>query len=298
MTKEFDLIVHGATGYTGRIICEYLAGIAHAKDVSWAISGRSEAKLTALAKRLGPQNPPEVIVAHSLQADSMADLVPRTQVIIATVGPYLLFGEELVAACAKAGTDYVDLAGEASWIRSMIDKYGADAASSGARIVHSCGFDSIPTDVGVYKLQSIALDKLGRPFSRVKGRVEELIGEPSGGTIHSILASLKASAKDEKLAALLRNPYALCPGFQGPKQPKAHLPVFDSEFDSWNAAFVMAEINTKTLHRSNSLLSHRYGTDFLYDEMLVTGPGEAGKAAAEKASDFSSMFSPDEIGRA
>jgi short subunit dehydrogenase-like uncharacterized protein len=205
----------------------------------------------------------------------------RARVIITTVGPYQLYGAELVKACAETGTDYVDLCGEPAWMREMIDAHDATAKASGARIVFSCGFDSIPFDLGVWFLQQEAVRKFGGPAPRVKGRVRKMQGGASGGTIASLTETMKAVAKNPKLIGLLKSSFALTPGFEGPSQPSGLIPEYDRATGTWTAPFVMAPINTKNVHRTNFLLGHAFGADFVYDEMMVTTMGEAGKAMAE-----------------
>jgi len=201
--------------------------------------------------------------------------------VLTTVGPYQLYGTELVAACAASGTDYLDLCGEPVWMRQMIDAHQAAARSSGARIVFSCGFDSLPFELGVFFCQETAKKTLGAPVSRVKGRVRVMKGTFSGGTAASIKATFAAAAKDLSLVALLKNPFVLTPGFEGPKQPPGNKPLFDQDLDEWTAPFVMATINTRNVHRSNLLMGFPYGKDFIYDEMVLTGAGEKGEANAK-----------------
>jgi short subunit dehydrogenase-like uncharacterized protein len=207
-------------------------------------------------------------------------MVDQTQSVVSTVGPYQLYGSELVAACAATGTDYLDLCGEPVWMRQMIDAHEATAKSSGARIVFSCGFDSLPFELGVFFCQETARKVLGAPVSRVKGRVRNMKGTFSGGTAASIKATFAAAAKDLSLVAMLKNPFVLTPGFEGPKQPPGNKPLFDGDLDAWTAPFVMATINTRSVHRSNLLMGFPYGRDFVYDEMVLTGPGEKGEANA------------------
>jgi short subunit dehydrogenase-like uncharacterized protein len=203
-------------------------------------------------------------------------------VILTTVGPYQLYGNDLIAACAATGTAYVDLCGEPAWMRHMIDAHDADAKASGARIVLSCGFDSIPFDLGVWTLQQAAKARFGRPAPRVKGRVISMKGKFSGGTAASLKATLAAGASDPGVFKLMIDPFALTPGFVGPAQPKGLMPEYDESIGAWVAPFIMAAINTKNVHRTNALLGHPYGQDFRYDEMMVApGLGDIGKAAAE-----------------
>jgi short subunit dehydrogenase-like uncharacterized protein len=184
--------------------------------------------------------------------------------------------------CAATGTDYFDLCGEPLWMRQMIDAHEATAKSSGARIVFSCGFDSIPFELGVLFCEATAKKIFGAPVSRVKGRVRDMKGGPSGGTVASAKATFAAVAKDLSLATSLRDPFVLTPGFEGPTQPPGNKPKFDPDLDAWTAPFVMATINTRNVHRSNLLMGFPYGKDFIYDEMVLTGAGEQGEADARR----------------
>ncbi len=279
---EFDIIVYGATGYTGRLVAEYLAqAYGVGGEVKWAMAGRSADKLAAVRDEIGAPKDTPLIVADADDAASVKAMVGRTKAVITTVGPYQLYGEGLVAACAEAGTDYLDLCGEPAWMRKMIDAHHAAAKASGARIVFSCGFDSIPFELGVFFLQETAKEKLGAPAQRVKGRVRKMQGGFSGGTAASLKATMAAAAKDPGIVALLTNPFALTPGFEGPAQPAGMTPELDADLGVWCAPFVMAPINTRNVHRSNALLGHAYGKDFVYDEMMMTGPGEQGEAMAK-----------------
>ncbi len=278
--KEFDLVVYGASGFTGRLVAEYV-NERYGKTLQWALAGRNESKTKAVRQELGIADTVPVIVADADAPETLQALAARTRVVITTVGPFQQYGEPLVAACAGTGTDYVDLCGEPAWMRRMIDSYGESAANSGARIVFSCGFDSIPFDLGVYFLQEKARQELGACVPRVKGRVRRMKGTFSGGTAASLKATLAAAKADPQVRALLLNPFALTPGFTGPEQPPADTPLYDEALASWQAPFIMASINTRNVHRSNLLFGHRYGEDFRYDEMLLTGPGEQGRAAAE-----------------
>ncbi len=281
MTKtktEFDIVVYGASGFTGRLVAEYL----HARGIKgWAMAGRSLEKLAEVRDAIGLPDSTPLVVADSDDADALATMCARTRLVLTTVGPYQLYGPKLVAACAETGTDYVDLCGEPAWMREMIDAHDAAAKKSGARIVFSCGFDSVPFDLGVWFLEQEAQKKFGSPAPRVKGRVRKMQGGASGGTIASLTATMKAAAKDPRIIGLLKSSFALTPGFDGPSQPSGLVPEYDRATGTWTAPFVMAPINTKNVHRTNFLLDHAYGADFVYDEMLVTTIGEAGKAMAE-----------------
>jgi len=288
--RELDIVVYGATGFTGRLVAEYLNNQYGVNgEVVWAMAGRSLSKLEQVRDEMEISNDVPLVVADSSDIDSINAMVERTAVVCTTVGPYQLYGNELVAACAGAGTDYVDLCGEPGWMHKMIGAHSAAAEASGARIVFSCGFDSVPFDLGVLFLQQTAEQKLGSTVPRVRGRVRAMKGTFSGGTLASFRTTMAAAAKDPDLINVLRNPFSLTPGFTGAEQPKGDKPVFDEVLQSWIAPFVMASINTKNIHRSNLLMGHQYGTDFVYDEMMLTGPGEQGEAIANHIANDNSM---------
>ena len=288
--RELGIIVYGATGYTGRLVCEYLNkqyGVGG--DVSWAMAGRSQDKLEQVRDEMGIPVSVPLIVADASSSSSVDALVQRAQVILTTVGPYQLYGADVVRACAQAGTDYVDLCGEPAWMHDMITAHGEAAKASGARIVFSCGFDSIPFDLGVFFLQQAAQEKIGGVVSRIKGRVRSMQGTFSGGTLASFKATMAAAAKNPEMINVLMNPVALTEGFTGPEQPSGFAPIYEEDLGSWSAPFVMATINTKNIHRSNLLLDHAYGENFVYDEMLLTGPGDSGEAIANAVAADKSM---------
>jgi len=288
--RELDIVVYGATGFTGRLVAEYLNNQYGVNaEVVWAMAGRSQSKLEQVRDEMGISADVPLVVADSSNLDSIKAMVERTAVVCTTVGPYQLYGNELVATCASAGTDYVDLCGEPGWMHKMIGAHSAAAEASGARIVFSCGFDSVPFDLGVLFLQQTAEQNLGAAVPRVRGRVRAMKGTFSGGTLASFRTTMAAAAKDPDLINVLRNPFSLTLGFTGAEQPKGDKPVFDEVLQSWIAPFVMASINTKNIHRSNQLMDHRYGTDFVYDEMMLTGPGDKGEAIANHIANDNSM---------
>lgn len=285
--REFEIIVYGASGYTGKLVAEYLAA-RHGPGLRWALAGRSLQRLQQARSACGVADSVPLLVADGSEAEALARLAARTQVVLTTVGPYQLYGEALLAACAAGGTDYVDLCGEPAWMYDTVRRYDAAARASGARIVHSCGFDSIPFDLGVYFLQRAAMCRSGGPIQRVRGRVRSMKGGFSGGTAASFAQTLARAQREPEVIGWLRDPFSLVPGFRGPPQPDGSKPLYEPDLGSWAAPFIMATINTKNVHRSNALLGHRYGRDFQYDEMLLTGPGEHGETLAKKlASDRS-----------
>ncbi len=282
-SAKFDIVVYGATGFTGQLVAEYLAAhYKNDKQLKWAMAGRSLDKLKSVRDAIGAPADTPLIVADASDAASLKAMAEQTMSVITTVGPYQLYGEELLAACVATGTDYFDLCGEPIWMRQMIDKYEADAKDSGARIVFSCGFDSVPFELGTFFVQEEAKRVFGAPAARVKGRVRDMRGTLSGGTAASAKATFDAVAKDISLVAILNDPFALTPGFTGPKQPRGNKPLLEDDLQSWAAPFMMALINTRNVHRSNMLMGFPYGQDFVYDEMVLTGPGERGEANAKR----------------
>jgi short subunit dehydrogenase-like uncharacterized protein len=282
-SSKFDIIVYGATGFTGQLVAEYLAKHYSGKDApKWAMAGRSLDKLASVRDAIGAPADTALIVADGGDPASLKAMVDQTQSVISTVGPYQLYGSELVATCVATGTDYFDLCGEPVWMRQMIEAHEATAKTTGARIVFSCGFDSLPFELGVFCVQKEAKKVFGAPVSRVKTRVRNATLAFSGGTFASAKASFAAAAKDLSLVAMLQNPFVLTPGFEGPKQPRANKSLLEADLGSWSAPFVMASINTRNVHRSNLLMNFPYGKDFVYDEMVLTGPGEQGEANAKK----------------
>ena len=282
-SAKFDVVVYGSTGFTGQLVAEYLATRYAGQDgPKWAMAGRSLDKLASVRDAIGAPADTALIRADASDPSSLKAMIEQTNSVISTVGPYQLYGSELVALCATTGTDYLDLCGEPVWMRQMIDAHEAAAKSSGARIVFSCGFDSVPFELGAFFVQEEAKRVFGVPVSRVKGRVRDMRGTLSGGTAASGRATFEAVAKDLSLVSILNDPFALTPGFSGAKQPKGNRPVYEEDLQSWTAPFMMALINTRNVHRSNMLMGFPYGREFVYDEMVLTGPGEKGEANAKR----------------
>jgi short subunit dehydrogenase-like uncharacterized protein len=282
-SSKFDIVVYGATGFTGQLVAEYLAAhYAGKTDLKWAMAGRSLDKLASVRDAIGAPADTALIAADAGDPASLKAMIGQTQSVLTTVGPYQFYGSDLVAACAASGTDYFDLCGEPVWMRQMIDKHEATAKASGARIVFSCGFDSVPFELGTFFVQQEARRAFGAPAARVKGRVRAMRGTLSGGTAASAKATFDAVARDLSLVAILNDPFALTPGFAGPKQPRGNKPTYEEDLQSWTAPFMMALINTRNVHRSNMLMGFPYGKEFVYDEMVLTGPGEKGEANARK----------------
>ena len=279
--REFDVVVFGASGYTGKLVAEYIQSeYGENGSVKWAIAGRNREKLEGIREELGCADL-SILEVDSNDQDSLNAMTSSTKCVLTTVGPYQLYGSNLVESCAKNGTDYVDLTGEPGWMYEMINAHKETAQASGARIVFSCGFDSIPFDLGVYFVQQAAKDKFGKPAQHVRGRVKAMNGEFSGGTIASLGATMATLKKKPELIKVLANPFSLTEGFEGPAQLDDSKVLLDEKLNMWVAPFVMAPINTKNIHRSNALLDHQYGEDFCYDEMMIAGEGEEGKQIAD-----------------
>jgi short subunit dehydrogenase-like uncharacterized protein len=281
--REFDVIVYGATGFTGRLVADYLVRAYRDSNVTWAMAGRSETKLAAIHNEINASRNVPVITANADDPASLAAMARRAKVVLTTVGPYQLYGEPLIAACVQEGSDYVDLCGEPAWMAAMIAKYNNLAKTSGARIVFSCGFDSIPFDGGVFFLQQRAREQFGAPFPRVRGRVRKMKGGFSGGTAASMIATVEAGARDPKVMKVMRDPFALTPHAPKTRQPSGNRVVHDEDLGQYAAPFIMAPINTKNIHRTNALLDDVYGRDFTYEEMQFTGAGPKGERRAKAA---------------
>ncbi len=280
-SRTYDVVVFGATSFVGQILCRYLVERHGCDgDLTWAIAGRSREKLASVAAETGALVPQ--IVADASDGEAMDSLALSTRLVVSTVGPYALYGSPLVAAAAKNGTDYCDLTGESLWMQRMIDAHQDAAVASGARIVHACGFDSVPSDLGVWFTQQYALDVLGVPCVRISMRVKAMKGGASGGTIASMMNLVEEVAADPALRKVLANPFALAPqGMRtGVKQPEVTLPTRDEASGEWVAPFVMAAVNTRVVHRSHGLLGRPWGENFTYDEAMSTGAGPLGAVKA------------------
>ena len=282
--RQFDIILFGATSFVGGILTKYmLSQQSPDGEVKWAIAGRSQTKLIQLKLSLG--NAAEalpVIVADTDNQASIDAMCGSTKVIVSTVGPYALYGEPVIQSCVALGTDYCDLTGEPQWIHKMLGRYEAAAKKSGARIVNCCGFDSIPSDLGVYFLQQKSKQTLKQQCNTVKMRVKAMKGGASGGTIASMLNAIKEAMQDKSIRKVIASPYALCPTGHGFKVRQSNLKSaqYDKDLQAWIAPFVMAAINVRIVHRSNALLHNQYGENFLYDEAMITGAKAKGGVSA------------------
>jgi short subunit dehydrogenase-like uncharacterized protein len=277
--REFDVVLYGASSFVGKFVAQHLAGRARDNGLRWAIAGRSAAKLEAVKQELGLPDLP-VLLAEAHDPAALAELAAKAKAIASTVGPYALYGSDLVAACAQQGTDYCDLTAEIPWVRRMMDEHGATAAKTGARIVHGCGFDSIPSDLGTWLLQQHAQEQFAQPCRFVKMRLKKASGGFSGGTIASLTEMVTIGRADASARQLLLNPYALTDYGSAGSQKDKWLAAYDRDAGEWRAPFIMAPINSRVVQRTNFLLGQPWGVDFVYDEAMLTGRGVLGAALA------------------
>ena len=279
-SKDFDIIIWGATGFTGRLVAEYIFKNYSSEKLNWAIAGRDKKKLINVRDEIADKNIP-IIIADSFDEMSLTKMTQKTKVICSTVGPYSKYGSLLVKSCIKTNTHYCDLAGEAQWIRKIVDTYHQEAKNKKIRIVNSCGFDSIPSDMGVYFIHknlpdvNIKLDNISMRLSGFKGSL-------SGGTYASMNNIITEASKDSLIRKILTNPYGLNPEGQrsGPDKRDLNKVKYDEDSKSWIAPFMMAGINTKIVRRSNALSNYSYGKNFTYDESVMTGDGFKGRIKA------------------
>jgi len=282
--RELDVLVWGATGFTGRLVAEYLLERYGAGGpLRWALGGRNPGKLEQVRSELGAAAAAlPIAVADANDGAALAAVARRTRVVCTTVGPYARYGTPLVAACVETGTHYCDLTGEVQWMRRMIDAHHAAAVASGARIVHACGFDCIPSDLGTFFVQNEMRARHGAVSPWVKYRVAGFSGGASGGTIASMMNMLDEAERDPGVWRVLGDPYGLNPEGErrGPDGGDQMGPAWDAEFGQWTAPFVMAAVDTRVVRRSNALQGWAYGRDFRYDEATLMGAGPAGLVKA------------------
>ncbi|MFK8010793.1 MAG: trans-acting enoyl reductase family protein [Marinicellaceae bacterium] len=281
-TKQYEIVIFGASSFVGKIICEYMLQQFPAEDLSFAMAGRSEDKLLELKKNLGKKAKDiPLIIADANNLEQLKTMCDQAKVIMSTVGPYDLYGETLIQACVETGTDYCDLTGEPHWIKKMLIAYEQQAKKSGARIVHCTGFDSIPSDLGVYYTQREAKKIFGTNCSNIKMRIKNMRGAASGGTIATALNIAKELKKDPEVRRDMINPYSLCPKNHGFKVRQKPIKLeYDETFKTWIGPFFMSSINTRIVHRSNALNEKSYGENFHYSEGVMTGKGIKGKTKA------------------
>ena len=295
--NQYDFVIYGATGFTGKLVVEYAINqYGNNNDIFWAIAGRNSEKLEKVKDNFNLPSDIGMMIVDSNDQASIDSMVSQTKCVLTTVGPYQLYGEKIIKSCISSGTDYVDLCGEPGFMHKIISEHSEEAKQKGSRIVFSCGFDSIPFDLGVLFVQEEVKAKFNKYAPSVRGRVRDMNGEFSGGTAASMKATMAALHSNPDLINVLINPHALCEGFQGVQQDDDSKPKYDEELDTWVAPFFMAPINTKNIHRSNKLLNHIYGEDFKYNEMWIQGSGEEGKAAAEFISTMNPLGDAPEPG--
>ena len=271
-TKELDLIIWGATGFTGQLVSKYLYKKYSKTDLKWGIAGRNKGKVSDVAKQLNI-DVDKIFIGDCNDIESLIKLTSRTKVICTTVGPYAKLGTNLIEACVKTNTNYCDITGETQWIRKMIDKYHSKAKENKIKIINSCGFDSIPSDMGVFYSQKKFFEKTGKYANKINMRVAGAKGGISGGTYNSLSNVLEEARVDKEVRKTLINPYGLNPIDKqtGPDKADLQSVVFDKVSNSWIAPFVMAGINTKFVRRSHALIDFKYGVDFSYDEATLSG---------------------------
>ncbi len=292
-SRRYDIVLFGATGFTGRLVAEYLAEHYGRTDVRVALAGRSLAKLEDVRSGLptAARDWP-LLVADSHDRASLDAIAENTSVVCTTVGPYAKYGAELVAACVAHGTDYCDLTGETQFIRRMIDRHHEEAKQTGARIVHCCGFDSIPSDLGTLMMQEASKERFGAPLQKLTYFAGETKGGFSGGTVASMLNLFEEIARDKSVLKILGNPYALNPEGErkGPDGSDQKGVRFDRDLGQWTAPFVMAAVNTRVVRRSNAILGYPWGEGFRYAEVMSTGKGPRGLARATAITSFLGGF--------
>ncbi len=289
-TREFDIVLLGASGFTGQLVAEYLLSQYGESDLKWAMAGRNQAKLEAIRDTLSGGESIPIQVADTSDQEALNALAARTRVVCTTVGPYALYGSGVVEACALKGTHYCDLTGEVQWMRKMIESHQTIAKASGARIVHTCGFDSIPSDLGVLFLQEQMRSKHGVSAGHIKYRTVDFAGGFSGGTVASMINMMEEAAVDPKLMKMMADPYVLMPegAPRGTDKNDQTGAVYDEDFQRWTLPFMMAAINTRVVRRSNALMNFAYGEDFNYDEAVLAPEGQGGLKSRLAAAAMSS----------
>jgi len=295
--REFDIVLWGATGFVGRRVAHHLAqSMADGTQLRLALGGRGTDGLHALRARLpAAARKVPLVLGDSFDRGSLEGMAKRTRLVCSAVGPYAKYGTELVEACVQNGTDYCDITGETFWMRQMMDTYQADAERTGARLIHTCGFDSIPSDLGVLMLQSEALERTGKPCSRIRMRVKSMRGGLNGGTVASFLYRNEQGPPGSSIREIMVDPYSLNPpgerhGPDSATQGATMAAARDEGLSAWTMPFFMAPINTKVVRRTNALLGYPYGKDFRYEEAMLTGGGVGGWVAASVGALASRVF--------
>ncbi len=278
MRRQFQLIVWGASGFTGQLVCEYLLEKYPGEELKWAMAGRSTPKLKEIQRKLQCDHIP-ILEADSNHLESLKKMVSQTAVILSVVGPYSLYGSHLIEACIREKTDYCDLSGEVHWMRKMIDRWQKEAVNAGVRLVNSCGFDSVPSDLGVLYMQKQAEKELGQPLRNISMRVKKIKGGVSGGTIASMFNIRKEAEKDRSIYRIIMRRYSLNPDpeWDGPDERDLKTVKWDPVSNSWISPFIMGTINTRIVRRTQALVNYPYGKEFTYDEAIDCGSGFSGK---------------------
>lgn len=285
-SSEYDIVLWGATGFTGQLVAEYLTERYEESDLDLAIAGRNKGKLSSLKQDLFEKNDGwsslPILIGDAFNRDSLDPIVETTRTVCSTVGPYAVYGSDLVEACVDHGTNYCDLTGEVQWIRRMIDEHHETARSKGARIVHSCGFDSIPSDIGTLMVQEYARDQFDSYCDEVKSFVSSDSLSLSGGTMASMVKIFEDASTDPRVRRILQDPYALNPAGErdGPDSDMQQGPSYDSDLGKWTAPFIMALTNEKIVRRSNALLEYSWGENFRFSETMPAGSGITGSLKA------------------
>ncbi len=282
--EKADITLFGATGFVGKLTAEHLFRRCNEEGLTLALAGRRQEALDALATELVSQEPgrslgvgkPAVLVADTDDPASLLNLAQGSSVVASTVGPYATFGTPLVEACVSRGTDYCDLTGEVQWIRRVIDRYHKAAQESGARIVHSCGFDSVPSDLGVLLAQQRHREETGEPAGVLRMRLLRQAGGVSRGTLESMVELVKEATRDREVRAVLRDPHSLEPGWTPPGNKGSAVPFRDPVSGEWTLPFLMEAVNGRVVRRSNAILGYPYGQDFRYHELVLLGSGVSG----------------------
>ncbi len=265
--KQFDIVLYGATSFVGQLTAQYFAQFIKNQEINFAIAGRNLEKLMDLSTKLNNPNI-SLIVANSNDEKSLDDMCSQTKLIISTVGPYLNYGEPVVKSCVTNGTDYIDLCGEMIFVRQMMDKYRTQAEQTGARLVSACGFDSLPSDLGVHYLQQQARAKHNQVCHNVSLKVKAIKGGISGGTVASMVALMSLASDDKAMQKQIADPYLLMDNNKpSVKQTPLHTAKFDPYFKKWQAPFIMEATNSRMVHFSNYLSDFAYGKDFRYEEI-------------------------------
>lgn len=295
--REYDIVVWGATGVAGRLVAEYLTEQYPPTELSLALGGRNADRLdtveATLVDRSTDWSEIPTVIGDATDAESLRAIANSTRVVCTTVGPYTTYGTPLVEECIEAGTHYCDLTGEINWIRETIDAYHDEAVEAETRIVHSCGFDCVPADIGTLLVQSFAAEEFDAPCERVRIYVEDVSGGVSGGTMASFAELYEAASNDPVARETIKNPYSLSPPGEreGPDPGEQRRPRNDQWRSSWTAPSPMAPVNERVVRRSNALFGYPWGQGFRCTEVMTTGRGVGGAARATMIAGGLGLFS-------